>query len=93
MLFIVSWTGHPEHRDATFARFVKTGGAPPAGVKMLGRWHMVGRFGGFAIAEASDPILMQKWSMDWSDLMSMDVCPALVDDQAAPLIAAVVGKQ
>jgi hypothetical protein len=31
--------------------------------------------------------------MDWSDLMSMDVCPALVDDQAAPLIAAVVGKQ
>jgi len=25
--------------------------------------------------------------------MSMDVCPAIVDDQAAPLIAAAVGKQ
>jgi hypothetical protein len=93
MLFIVSWTSSPEHRDAVFARFVKTGGTPPAGVKMIGRWHNVGRLAGFAVAEASDPALMQKWALDWSDLMTMDVCPAIVDDQAAPLIAAALGKQ
>jgi len=92
MLFIISWTGRPEHRDATFARFAKTGGPPPAGVKMIGRWHMVGRFAGVAIAEASDPVLMQKWALDWNDLMTMDVCPVLIDEQAAPLIAAVIGK-
>ena len=60
---------------------------------MIGRWHHVGRLSGFAIAEASDPVLMHKWALDRSDLMTTDVCPAIVDDQAAPLIAAAVGKQ
>ena len=92
MLFIITWTGSPGKRDAAFARFVKTGGPPPAGVKMLHRWHAVGRFSGFAVAEASDAAAMQQWALEWSDLMAMDVYPVLTDEQAAPLIAAAIGK-
>ncbi len=37
--------------NAAVARFLETGGAPPEGVKMLGRWHgMNGQ--GFAISES-----------------------------------------
>jgi hypothetical protein len=92
MLFIVSWSISSERRNSAIERFLKTGGAPPAGVKMLGRWHAVGRMTGFGVAEASDVTLIQKWVLDWSDLMSMDVHPALTDEQLAPLLAAAVGK-
>jgi hypothetical protein len=93
MLFIVSWSISSERRNSAIERFLKTGGAPPAGVKMLGRWHAVGRMTGFGVAEASDITLIQKWVLDWSDLMSMDVHPALTDEQLGPLLAAAVAKQ
>lgn len=93
MLFIVSWSISPERRNSAIERFLKTGGAPPAGVKMLGRWHAVGRMSGFGVAEASDVALIQKWVLDWSDLMSMEIHPAMTDEQIGPLLAAAVGKQ
>jgi hypothetical protein len=92
MLFIVSWTISPGNRDAAIARFLNTGGAPPAGVKMLGRWHAVGSSAGFGIAEANDLVPIQKWVLEWNDLMSMDVHAALTDEQIAPLLAATAGK-
>lgn len=93
MLFIVSWKGSSENRNAAFKRFAKTGGPPPKGVKMLGRWHTAGSPGGFAIAEAADVALVQKWMLDWSDLLEMDVRPALTDDEMGKLIAGVLGKK
>ena len=92
MLFIVSWTLESDSRNSAMERFLKTGGRPPEGVKMLGRWHAVGRGTGFAIAETNDLTLLQKWTLDWSDLMSMDVYPALTDEQSAALLAAAVGQ-
>jgi hypothetical protein len=88
MLFIVSWTGDAQHRNAAIERFKKTGGAPPAGVKMLGRWHSVGSIEGFAIAEATDPVAVQKWVLDWSDLLTMQVRPAVNDEQLGQALAA-----
>ncbi|MBV6821797.1 DUF3303 domain-containing protein [Pseudomonas sp. PD9R] len=92
MLFIVSWSISPENRNAAVERFLKTGGAPPEGVTMLGRWHAVGSSAGFGIAEASDLVPIQKWVLDWNDLMSMEVHAALTDAQIAPLLAGVGGK-
>lgn len=92
MLFIVSWKAGPESRSSRIDRFLTTGGAPPDGVKMLGRWHAIGRDSGVAIAETNDPVLLQKWALNWTDLMQMDICPALTDEQAGPLLAAVSKK-
>jgi hypothetical protein len=39
MKFIVTWTVPQGTFNAAVARFLETGGAPPEGVKMLGRWH------------------------------------------------------
>jgi hypothetical protein len=92
MLFIVSWTISSENRNRAIERFLKTGGAPPEGVKMLGRWYAVGGAAGVGIAEASDAIPIQKWVLEWSDLMTMDVQVALTDEQMAPLLVATAGK-
>ncbi|MEN5035381.1 DUF3303 domain-containing protein [Pseudomonas sp. TWI929] len=93
MLFIIHWTITPENRNAVLARFAKTGGAPPADVKLHGRWYAVGQLLGFAVAESDrlDPVL--QWSLEWSDLMHMHVYPAMVDEQAAPLLLAALNNK
>ncbi|MFJ3369605.1 DUF3303 domain-containing protein [Pseudomonas sp. NPDC086251] len=91
MLFIVSWSISSENRNRAIERFLKTGGKPPEGVTMKGRWHAVGGSAGFGIAEADDLLLIQKWVLEWNDLMSMEVHAALTDEQMAPLLAG-IGK-
>lgn len=49
MLFIVRWEISQVVRKAVIERFLQTGGAPPEGVKMLGRWHTADGEYGFAI--------------------------------------------
>lgn len=88
MLFIVNWSIHSQNRNRAIERFLKTGAVAPAGVTMLGRWHAVGGMTGFGIAETDDITLIQKWVLQWSDLLVMEVHPALTDEQAAPLLAA-----
>lgn len=92
MLFIVSWSIKPENRNKAIERFLKTGAVPPTGVKMLGRWHAVGGSSGMGVVEASDPVPIQQWVLEWNDIMKMDVQAALTDEQMAPLLAATTAR-
>ncbi|WP_297836961.1 DUF3303 family protein [Pseudomonas sp.] len=92
MLFIIHWSIATENRNAAMARFAKTGGAPPPNLKVHGRWHAVGQNVGFAVAETDDLALVFKWVLDWSDLMSMQVYPAMTNEQAAPLLQATLSQ-
>ncbi len=87
MTFIVAWSFKPEQRNAVQARFKQTGGRPPAGIKMLGRWHGVGTNKGVAVAEAKDSLAMAKWAQEWSDLMSFDIYPVMTDEETAKSLA------
>ena len=78
MLFLVDWSVSGSNRDAANARFKETGGPPPKGVKMIGRWHGVNGCG-VVIAETSDTVALGKWLQQWSDLIEFDVTP-VVDD-------------
>jgi hypothetical protein len=91
MLFVLSWTIRHDCRNHAMKRFIESGGAPaPDGVTMLGRWHAVGRRTGFGVAETNDLALLQKWVLNWSDVLDMDVYPAMTDEQIAPLMVAVL---
>lgn len=92
MLFIVNYGIRPENRNAAMERFLKTGGTAPAGIKMLGRWHAIAQLSGVAIIEANDAELIQQWVLEWNDLLCMQIVPALVDKQAAPLMIAALSK-
>lgn len=54
--------------------------------------HAVGGNLGFAVAETDDLSLVLKWVLDWSDLMTMQVYPAMTDEQTAPLLKAVLSQ-
>lgn len=93
MLFIIKWTTIAGNRNKAIERFQATGGKPPAGVTMLGRWFPVAQNAGLAVAEASDPVLVEQWALEWNDILTMEVLPALTDEQIAPLMAAALGKR
>jgi len=87
VIYVATWNFKPEHRDVADARFRETGGLPPEGVKMLGRWHGIGTNKGVCVAESDDALAVARWAQKWSDLMSFDIYPALTDEDTAKVIS------
>jgi hypothetical protein len=87
MKFISTWSLPHGTFNAAVARFLETGGPPPEGVKVLGRWHgMNGQ--GFAISESDDPKAMYRWFAEWADLLPLTVTPCLEDADAGEVMSA-----
>jgi hypothetical protein len=91
MKYIVSWTLPPGTYNAAVARFLETGGAPPKGMEILGRWH--GASGqGFAIVESSDAKALFLFQAQWADVVPIAVTPCLEDADAGAVLAS-LGKR
>jgi hypothetical protein len=88
MKFIVtfSWKPDAKTRDEGIARFRKTGGQPPAGVKLLGRWTRADFSGGFDLLESDDPQALAEFALMWSDLMELTIVPVLEDQELADVL-------
>ena len=80
MLFVVHWEFPSEIRDAANGRFKETGGMPPEGVKMLGRWHFSEGGEGMAVCEADDAVALGIWVHAWSDLLTFRIVPVTDDE-------------
>ena len=90
MKLIIEYSIHPDQRNSSGKRFLETGGGPPAGVTMLGRWHKVGGLGGYVLCETSDAEAAANWCAAWTDLLSFNVTPVLDDEQTGRVLAKVV---
>jgi hypothetical protein len=88
MLFITRYEVAPSVRKAAIERFMKTGGAPPPGVKMLGRWHSADGAFGIVISETDDIQAITRWNLAWNDLLTFDVRPAIDDHGLGEALAA-----
>ncbi|HSQ03411.1 MAG TPA: DUF3303 family protein [Burkholderiales bacterium] len=82
-MLIFSWKSAIEARDHAIARFKTTGGQPPEGVTLLGRWTRADFNGGFALLETDDPAALGDFSMMWSDIMELTIVPVLNDSELA----------
>ena len=88
MQFMVSFKIRPENRTATIARFLETGGPPPAGVKMLGRWHGASGNQGYIVAESDSVEAVATWCHQWADLLTFHIEPVMNDEEAARVLSA-----
>lgn len=86
MKFIVKWRLPKGSVVQTEERFVKTGGQPPAGVTMIGRWHGMSG-GGVLIAETNDAKALYSWLSHWNDLLEFETTPCVDDAEAGPILA------
>ena len=82
MKFIVTfdWTPDAATRAEAIARFRKTGGLPPMGARLLGRWTRADFSGGYELVESDDPRAIAEFALMWSDLMKLSVAPVLEDE-------------
>lgn len=91
MRYMASWTlPHGEGYRATVERFMKTGGLPPTGVKMISRWHGANGIG-FAIAESDDAKAIAEMITEWSEFMDIQATPVLEDAEMAGVLQKLYG--
>lgn len=87
MKFMTFWSYRPENRDAAQARFKESGGdKPPEGIKLIGRWHVIGAARGVHVCECDDPAQMAEWAQRWSDLLSIEIYPVMDDEEVAKML-------
>jgi hypothetical protein len=87
MKYIVSWSLPHGTFNAAVGRFLQAGGLPPAGVKMIGRWHGMNGHG-FAVVETTDAKALYAWVAEWSDLLPIQATPCLEDADAGAVLKA-----
>jgi len=83
MKFMLTFAIKPEAkgRDEAIARFKKTGGQAPAGVKLINRWTAADFSGGYVLLEGDDATAITHFSLMWSDLLELRVVPVVEDTQ------------
>lgn len=74
-----AWTASSQQTEA-IRRFKETGGQPPKGVTLLGRWTRADFMGGVVLLESEDARALTQFSLAWSDVMSLQIVP-VVDDK------------
>lgn len=85
-----NWTPNTEVRAEGIERFQATGGEPPKGVELLGRWTRADLSGGFALLETDDPKKLAEFAYLWSDLMNLEITPVLDDQELTATLQSVV---
>lgn len=86
MKFMQTFVIAPERRDEALGRFKETGGQPPKGVKLLGRWTAADSSGGFELIECDDAKALTAFSLQWSDLMEVTITPVVEDAEFAEAV-------
>jgi hypothetical protein len=81
MKFIMTfdWTPDSTTRAEGIERFRKTGGQPPQGARLLGRWTRADLSGGYDLLESDDPQALAAFALMWNDLMHITIVPVLED--------------
>jgi len=90
MKFMITYEIRPENRSASGKRFLETGGGPPAGVTMLGRWHRAAGLAGFVLCESSNAEAIGNWVYEWNDLLNFEVIPVVDDEQVSRILSRVL---
>jgi Protein of unknown function (DUF3303) len=87
MKYLVQWNlSEPSAIRAAAKRFLETGGKPPDGATMVGRWF--GTNGkGCAVVEAKDAKQVFELVTEWSEFMQIEASPALEDQEAGDVMA------
>lgn len=91
LMLTFSWKPGTKTRDEAIARFRKTGGQPPKGVNLLGRWARADLSGGFDLLESDDPQALAEFALQWSDLMELTIVPVFEDESLSRVLQR-VGK-
>jgi hypothetical protein len=87
-----SWKADAKVREEAIARFRRTGGLPPEGAQLIGRWTRADLSGGFDLIESSDAKALAEFALGWSDLMDLMITPVLEDREFGEVLQHAVAR-
>lgn len=88
MKYLIHWELQSATLRDAVARFLKTGGLPPKGVTLVGRWH--GTDGsGFAVVEAAEAKSVFAYVAEWMEFFPIHASPLIEDSEAAEVLASI----
>ncbi len=73
-------------------RFVAGEATPPAGIKLLGRWHKSDGSGGYSLFEADSLAVLYEFAVSWAEVLEIHSTAVIEDAEAGPVLAKVFGK-
>lgn len=76
-----SWGSHTQNQAEAIRRFKETGGMPPQGANLLGRWTRADFMGGVVLLESNDPKALAQFALMWSDVMELNIVPVVEDQE------------
>lgn len=81
MKFMLTFKLPQANRNEAIGRFLKTGGQPSKGVKLLGRWTSADLSTGYDLLESDDPSALTEFALQWSDLMEVHTSVVVEDKE------------
>jgi hypothetical protein len=87
MLFMTEYSVRPGCWKEAAERFLGGKGAPPDGVKLLGRWHNADMSGGYSLIETGDMAAAYAFAAEWSDILDQRTHPVIEDAAAGAGLA------
>ncbi|WP_338641528.1 DUF3303 domain-containing protein [Burkholderia pyrrocinia] len=84
------WAPDTQQRADAIERFQRTGGLPPDGVRLVGRWTRADLSAGFDLLETDDMKKLTEFAYQWSDLMELDIAPVLNDAELGEVLGRVM---
>ena len=91
MKFMLTWRIHPDKRQEALKGFSQMDEAADKAdmgenIKLIGRWHDVGKFTGIAIFEADDAVAIANWALNWNSILDFpEITPVLDDEETRAL--------
>jgi hypothetical protein len=90
MKFMLTFTlpSDKAKRDEAIQRFLKNGGQPPKGARLLGRWTQADFSQGFDLLECDDAKPLTQFALKWSDVLYLQLTPVIEDKDLAEVLKA-----
>jgi Protein of unknown function (DUF3303) len=86
MLFMVIEQFRNQDAKAVYRRFRDKGRMMPAGLSFVGSWVSADLGRCFQLMECDDVTLLQRWVVEWSELIDFEIVPVVAGkDTAAAL--------
>ena len=92
MKFMSTYEIRPGCVPEAAARFLGGKATPPAGIKILGRWHKMDCSGGYTLYESDDAAKMYEFAASWADVLENHSTAVIEDAEAGAALAKTYGK-
>ena len=87
MLFMVIENFRNQDGKAVYRRFRDKGRSTPDGLQFVGSWVEANLGRCFQLMECDDVTLLQRWVVEWSDLVDFEIVPVVPGKAVAEALA------